>query len=54
MQNKTTPAAPTDSQQREQPRPRFIETSEPRRQPLSSTRTEEEAKLAAEIEKLRG
>ncbi len=53
MQNKSGPAFPPDKTQREQPAPRFIDTSEARRQPLPSLRTAEEARLAAEIEKLR-
>lgn len=42
-------------QQREQaePRRRFLETTEERRIALGKLRTEEEARLAAEIEKLR-
>jgi hypothetical protein len=53
MQNKTDPAPSAETPAREQPAPRFVETSEPRRKPLPTLRTEEEARLAAEIEKLR-
>jgi hypothetical protein len=42
-----TPAAPAT------PRPRFLDTPEPRRVPLNHVRSDEELRLAAEIEKLR-
>lgn len=54
MQNDTRPAPSHDKDQREQPRPRFIEGAEQRRVPLGRVQTDEEAELAAEIEKLRG
>jgi hypothetical protein len=53
MQTKTPPTPARKSPAPEQPRPRFIETAEPRRVPPSSTHAAEEAKLADEIEKLR-
>jgi len=52
MHDKTDPA-PSQETQPGQLRPRFIEGAEPRRKPLPTLRTEEEARLAAEIEKLR-
>lgn len=53
MTNETRPADSPDQDLQPQPRPRFIEPGEPRRAPLGRVRTEEEAMLAAEIEKLR-
>jgi hypothetical protein len=54
MKNDNRPA-PTNTQNAPAgPRPRFLDTQEPRRVPLSQVRTDEEARLAAEIEKLRG
>jgi hypothetical protein len=50
--NTPTPAKP--SQQRDEKTPRFTDLREPRRVPLDHRRTDEEARLAAEIEKLRG
>jgi hypothetical protein len=50
----TKPAEPTDKTAPQTPRPRFLEPNEPRRAPLGRLRTDEEARLAAEIEKLRG
>ena len=54
MQDPNRPAPTKDSDPREQPRPRFLETVEQKRVPLGRAHTDEEALLAAEIEKLRG
>lgn len=54
MPNDTRPAPAAPADQRAQPAPRFIESAEQRRVPLGRTHTDEEAELAAEIEKLRG
>lgn len=54
MKNETRPAPTNDIDAPAAPRPRFLDTQEPRRVPLSQVRTDEEARLAAEIEKLRG
>ncbi len=54
MTDETRPADPTPRDAREEAKPRFIEPREARRVPLSNLRTAEEARLAAEIEKLRG
>lgn len=54
MQDPNRPAPANDHETREQPRPRFIEGVEQRRVPLGRAHTDEEAELAAEIEKLRG
>lgn len=51
--NRTSPAPSPDAVTREQPRPRQADGVEPRRVPPPTLHTEEEAKLAAEIEKLR-
>ncbi len=55
MTNQTRPAAkPSPDNRGETPKaPPFIETREVRRVPLGNLKTEEEARLAAEIEKLR-
>lgn len=47
-----TPPTPTNAPAT--PRRRFLDPQEPRRVPLSQLRSDEEARLAAEIEKLRG
>lgn len=54
MKTETRPAPTTDTTAPAGPRPRFLDPQEPRRVPLSQVRTDEEARLAAEIEKLRG
>ena len=54
MQDPNRPAPANDSDPREQPRPSFLESVEQRRVPLGREHTDEEARLAAEIEKLRG
>ncbi len=54
MQDPNRPAPSKDSDQREHPRPRFLEGVEQKRVPLGRAHTDEEARLAAEIEKLRG
>lgn len=53
MQDKTGPAPSSETRTREQPAPRVGEAAEPRRKPPPVLRTAEEARLAAEIEKLR-
>jgi len=55
MTNQTRPApSPSPAENGEAPKaPRFIETREVRRVPLSNHKADEEARLAAEIEKLR-
>lgn len=55
MTNQTRPlASPSPTETGEAPKaPRFIETREVRRVPLSNHKADEEARLAAEIEKLR-
>jgi hypothetical protein len=56
MKNETRPAgsSATHAQEDGPPRPRFIDPREARRVPLGNLKTDEEARLAAEIEKLRG
>lgn len=56
MNNDTRPPGSRSSDTREdgQPAPRFIDPREGRRAPLGKLKTDEEARLAAEIEKLRG
>lgn len=54
MTDETRPADQNVRDAREDASPRFIEPREARRVPLSNLRTDEEARLAAEIEKLRG
>ena len=54
MTNETRPADPTTRDVREEKPSRFIELRDTRRVPLSNLRTEEEVRLAAEIEKLLG
>lgn len=54
MKNETRPAPTNDQNAPAGPRPRFLDPQEPRRVPLHQVRTDEEALLAAEIEKLRG
>lgn len=53
MKNDTRPAPTNTPTAPATPRPRFLDAQEPRRVPLSQVRTDEEARLAAEIEKLR-
>jgi hypothetical protein len=53
MKNDTRPAPTNNPAAPATPRPRFLDAHEPRRVPLSQVRTDEEARLAAEIEKLR-
>lgn len=55
MTNETRPAGSSASRAREEtpPKPRFIDPREGRRVPLGNLKTDEEARLAAEIEKLR-
>lgn len=53
MKNETRPAPTNDPNAPANPRPRFLDAQEPRRVPLSHVRSDEEARLAAEIEKLR-
>lgn len=54
MTNDTRPAGSSapHPQDEGQPKPRFIDPREGRRVPLSNLKTDEEARLAAEIEKL--
>jgi hypothetical protein len=52
MQIDTRPA-PTDKPAPDQKPPRFLDSEPPRRVPLGRVRTDDEARLAAEIEKLR-
>lgn len=54
MKTETRSAPATTPNASANPRPRFLDPQEPRRVPLSQVRTDEEARLAAEIEKLRG
>ena len=54
MTNETRPADPTVREARDEKPPRFIEPRETRRVPLSNLQTEDEARRAAEIEKLLG
>jgi hypothetical protein len=54
MQKETRPAPSSDRDPSGQAPRRFIDGPEKRRVPLSRTHAEEEAALAAEIEKLRG
>jgi len=57
MTNETRPADPAARDMRDEKPPRFIEAREARearRVPLSNLQTEDEARLAAEIEKLLG
>ncbi len=54
MKNDTRPAPTKDQSAPANPRPRFLDAQEPRRVPLSHVRSDEDARLAAEIEKLRG
>jgi hypothetical protein len=53
MQKDATPAPAGNKPTPEGKRPRFLEIEPPRRAPLGRLRTDEEARLAAEIEKLR-
>lgn len=55
MTNQTGPAASTPANDHGETRkaPRFLDTREVRRIPLSNHKADEEARLAAEIEKLR-
>lgn len=54
MTKETRPAGSgaTDAQKDASPKPRFIDPREGRRVPLGNLKTDEEARLAAEIEKL--
>ncbi len=54
MKNDTRPTPTNTSNAPANPRPRFLDVQEPRRVPLNQARSDEEASLAAEIEKLRG
>ncbi len=61
MTNPTRPAADSpsrgaspDTRGETQPKPRFLDPREGRRPALGNLKTDEEARLAAEIEKLRG
>lgn len=56
MKTDTRPPASGSGETREdgQSAPRFIDPREGRRAPLGKLKTDEEARLAAEIEKLRG
>ena len=54
MTNETRPTDPAVREARDEKPPRFIEPRETRRVPLSNLQTEDEARLAAEIEKLLG
>jgi hypothetical protein len=53
MQNDARPAPPQDKSTSDQKPPRFLDVDAPRRVPLGRLRTDDEARLAAEIEKLR-
>lgn len=53
MNTDRKPAEPKDTNTQQTPRSRFLEPAEPRRAPLGRYNTDEEARLAAEIEKLR-
>lgn len=53
MKNDTRPAPTNDPNTPANPRPRFLDAQEPRRVPLNQVRSDEEARLAAEIDKLR-
>ena len=52
MQKDARPASP-DKPAPDQKPPRFLDQDPPRRVPLSRQHTDDEARLAAEIEKLR-
>ena len=52
MQKDTKPASPEKPAPDQKP-PRYLESDPPRRVPLGRLRTDDEARLAAEIEKLR-
>ena len=54
MTKETRPAgsSTTDAQKDASPKPRFIDPRDGRRVPLGNLKTDEEARLAAEIEKL--
>jgi len=52
MQKDTRPA-PSETSATDRKPPRFLDGEPPRRVPLSGLRTDDEARLAAEIEKLR-
>ncbi len=54
MTNESRPADHTARDARDEKPPRFIEPREARRVPLSNLQTEDEARLADEIEKLLG
>jgi hypothetical protein len=53
MTTDTKPAPNKDQDAPATPRPRFLDAPEPRHVPLSRERSDEDARLAAEIEKLR-
>jgi hypothetical protein len=55
MTKETRPAGSSaHAQEDAAPKPRFLDPRESRRVPLGNLKTDEEARLAAEIEKLRG
>jgi len=56
MSNDTRPpgSKAQDTREEAKPAPRFVDPREGRRVPLGNLKTDEEARLAAEIEKLRG
>jgi hypothetical protein len=53
MHKDARPAPPQDKPAPDQKPPRFLDADTPRRVPLGRLRTDDEARLAAEIEKLR-
>lgn len=53
MQKDASPASPLGKPTKDQKPPRFLEADPPRPAPLGRLRTEDEVRLAAEIEKLR-
>lgn len=53
MQKNATPATAQDERAPDAKRPRFVDADPPRPAPLGRLRTDDEARLAAEIEKLR-
>ncbi len=53
MQKDASPASPQDKLTKDQKPPRFLDVDPPRPAPLGRLRTEDEARLAAEIEKRR-
>ena len=53
MQKDARPAPPQDKLPSDEKPPRFLDVDAPRRVPLGRLRTDDEARLAAEIDKLR-